>query len=52
MPTNSRWREFKFSLRHTLAAIAPKIPLISILTAWNQIRHDLSEPSRKRKLQI
>jgi hypothetical protein len=39
-------------MRHTLAAIAPKIPLIAIITAWNQIQHDLSEPSRKRKLQI
>ena len=39
-------------LRQLLAAIKPMIGLDQILQQWNQIRQDLSEPHRKRKLQL
>jgi hypothetical protein len=39
-------------LRQLLAAIKPTLRLDKIIQQWNQIRHDLSEPHRKRKLQL
>jgi hypothetical protein len=39
-------------LRQLLAAIKPALRLSQIIQQWNQIRLDLSEPRRKRKLQL
>jgi hypothetical protein len=39
-------------LRQLLAAIKPMLRLDQIIQQWNQLRHELSEPHRKRKLQL
>jgi hypothetical protein len=39
-------------LRQLLAAIKPSLSLNQILHQWNQLRDDLSEPRRKRKMQL
>jgi hypothetical protein len=39
-------------LRQLLAAIKPTLRLDQIIQRWNQVRYDLSEPHRKRKLQL
>jgi len=39
-------------LHQLLAAIKPMLGVDQIIQQWNQIRQNLSEPHRKRKLQL
>jgi hypothetical protein len=39
-------------LRQLLAAIKPTLRLDQVIQQWNQIRNDLSEAHRRRKLQL
>ena len=51
-PIRSQWREFQFAFHRVLEAIAPAVPLETVLTRWNAIAAALGERNRKRKPQI
>jgi hypothetical protein len=48
----SHWREFEFMLHQVQQVTETKITLNNIITKWDEIRKNLAENTRKRKLQM
>lgn len=48
----SHWREFEFMLHQVQQAAEAKISLDKVISKWDEIRKNLAESPRKRKLKI
>ena len=48
----SHWREFEFMLHQVQQATEPTISLDNVISKWDEIRKNLAESPRKRKLQV
>ena len=50
--TRSLWRDFKFAFNQVTRTIEPHLALAKLIGNWITISDALSEPPRKRTLQI